>query len=530
MKADLIIENARIRTVDDIRPVAARMAIWQGMVLGFDEEIDDLKAKEVVDLNQRTVLPGLIDGHTHLGTTGLLSIALDVSAERSREAVLSRISRAAAGLRPHEWLDVVGYDQRAIGDAHLTAKELDLAGEGRPVWVKHISNHASVVSTAVVKAAKEHTIAGYSTEQQGLLIDEEQTLVTEQRLPYPLSTVEDAISSAGHQCLSEGITACVDAGVGSGIESLSHLELAAYARLRRRGALPVRAQLMPHYGVLHAIPGHVDDHVTIGLDLGLQQGFGDDWLSLGAVKIWIDGGMMARSAALTAPYEGTNNLGILNEDPSTVVDQIGRAHSSGWQIAAHAIGDRAIDLAIEAFESAQSDIPRSDLKHRIEHGGYIRDDQVSRLSRLNVSISTQPCFLWGSGDDFTRVVGAERAQRLYRGRSLINAGIRLIGSTDRPLPGTPLQAMQVLVERRSSTGLPMGPEEAISIDEAIQAFTINPAQAAGWGDRLGSLSPGKRADFTVLGNDPRAVEASQIGQIPVLGTYIDGLKRWEATG
>ncbi|MEB4615490.1 amidohydrolase, partial [Leucobacter sp. M11] len=360
-----------------------------------------------------------------------------------------------------------------------------------------------------------------------LLLEDEQELVTGQRLPYPLDTVEDAIAQAGAQCLTEGITACVDAGIGAGIESLSALDLAAFARLRARGKLPVRVQLMPFHGVLHPLAGHERDGVSVGLDLGLTQGFGDDWLSLGAVKLWFDGGMMARSAAFTEPYEGTDDLGLLAEEPETLIDRVLQAHRSGWQVAAHAIGDRAIDVAIEAFERAQRDTPRPDLRHRIEHGGYVRDDQVARLGALGIAIASQPCFLWGSGDDFTRVVGPERARGLYRGRSLLDAGVRLVGSTDRPLPGTPLRAMQVLVERRSDRGLAMGPEEAVSVDEAIRAFTRDAAWAAGWEERLGSLAPGKLADFTLLGADPGEVEPAGIGEIPVLATYLDGQARWE---
>ncbi|MEB4615489.1 amidohydrolase family protein, partial [Leucobacter sp. M11] len=152
MIADLIVENARIRTVDDARPRASRLAVWRGQILGLDEDIAGLTARETLDAGGATVLPGLIDGHTHLGTTGLLSIALDVGGLPHRQAVLDRIAEAAADLAPDAWIDVVGYDQRALGGEHLTAAELDVAGGGRPVWAKHLSNHASVVSTAVLDA------------------------------------------------------------------------------------------------------------------------------------------------------------------------------------------------------------------------------------------------------------------------------------------------------------------------------------------------------------------------------------------
>jgi predicted amidohydrolase YtcJ len=202
-------------------------------------------------------------------------------------------------------------------------------------------------------------------------------------------------------------------------------------------------------------------------------------------------------------------------------------HCAGWQMALHAIGDAAVDLAIEAFEKAQARMPRADARHRIEHGGVIRDDQLERLARLGVTVVSQPSFIHDFGDRYADQLGPERTPWLYRGRSLLEAGVRLVGSTDRPLPGDPLRAIQTLVDRTCRTGQAICPEEAVSVQDALAAFTVDAAWLLRREDRLGRVAPGFLADLTVLAHNPLEIDVSGIADIPVLGTVVDG-RTWEA--
>ncbi len=523
MQLDLIVHNARIVTMDDSRPEAHSMGIWRGIITGFDEQLHGMTAAETFDAGGDCVLPGFIDGHTHCAVTGFRYGALDISTCSDIAAVLDTIGRAAADVEPGGWLDVFGYDQRAYG-RDITAVEIDAVVDGRRVWIRHDSSHSSIVSTNVLTAA---VAQGWkrAVPTSGLLLEDEQKLVFDQRLPYSQDEIENALINAGERCLADGITMCVEAGIGGGLLSLSGTELAAYQNLAESGRLPVRMQVMVSRDVVHEVS--TTDGPQRVIDLGLRTGLGDDWLSIGALKTWLDGGMMVRSAAVTEPYVGTTETGMLVGQRTEVIAEVVGAHRAGWQLALHAIGDRAVDLAIEALQEARRVLPRPDARHRIEHGGLIRDDQLRSLGDLGVSISTQPCFLWHFGDDYANILGPERAGLLYRGRSLLDHGIRLIGSTDRPLPGTPLKAIQFLAQRRTSSGAIVGSDEVISVDEAIAIFTRDAAWGSHKDERLGTLTAGKRADFIVLDDDPRQVPIADISDIGVQRTYIDGVLRWQ---
>jgi predicted amidohydrolase YtcJ len=270
------------------------------------------------------------------------------------------------------------------------------------------------------------------------------------------------------------------------------------------------------------VVGGAADGFRRGLDLGLRTGMGSDLLNVGPLKLVFDGGMMVRTARLSEPYEGSDSCGTFREDPELYQAQMVDAVAAGWQLAVHAIGDAALDAVLDGFEMAFARTPDHRGRHRIEHGGLIRDDQVARLAALGLSVVGQAGFLWHNGDDYAAVMGARRVPWLYRGRSLIDAGVPLVQSTDRPLAGTPLQGIQTTVERRSAKGTPLAPDEAISVHEAVEAWTVRGAWAAGMDDRLGRIRSGFLADLVVLDADPYEVPVHEIGQVPVRGTVFDG--------
>ncbi|MFG2620766.1 amidohydrolase [Streptomyces sp. NPDC048507] len=510
--------NANILTMDPDRPVARELGIWRGRIVGLDEAVAALPAREVIDLGGATVLPGFIDSHVHLAWTGLKqstpSVAPCERAEDVLAVVADAVSRTGA---PGDWVDVMGYDQRALG-RHLTAAELDSVCRGRKVFLMHDSGHGCVVSTAVLDLLPDGV-----PHRDGFLAEGAMAAARGLRLPYAQSDIADAVERAARTCLAEGVTAVAEAGIGGGLLGHSPVELGAYQLLRDQGRLPLRVQLMPAADTLRPRGAHRDDGLPRALDLGIRTGFGDDWLSLGALKVYTDGGMMARTAALTAPYEGTDHTGQLQDDPEVLTRLIVDGHLAGWQLAVHAIGDRAADLALDALERAQGLRHRPDARHRIEHAGLIRPDQLPRFARLGVSAVVQPTFLHSFGDDYARVMGEERAAWMYRGRAFLDHGVTLVGSSDRPVTdGAPLRAVQFMVERASASGRRVGPGEAITVEEALRAYTVAGAYACRWEDTAGSLAPGKRADLVVLGDDPRQVDPSRIGRIEVLATFVDG--------
>jgi predicted amidohydrolase YtcJ len=364
----------------------------------------------------------------------------------------------------------------------------------------------------------------------GLLEERAQELVGELTRPYPLATLADAAASAGQQYLKEGITSVTEAGVGGGWIGHSPVELAAYQTAREQGRLHIRVELMVISDALHSLGAHPADGIELGLDLGLRTGFGDDWLRLGPMKIFTDGSLIGRTAAMSAPFAGQqDNSGYLQADAAELTATIVAAHRAGWRVAAHAIGDRAIDLALDAFQAAAARYPRPDPRHRIEHFAVARPDQVIRASELKLVAVPQGRFATELGDGMMAAIGPWRHSWLYRQRSLLEAGLVLPGSSDRPVvAGAPLLGIHDMVSRRTASGAPYNADEAIAADQALRAYTYGSAYASKAEHVKGSIEPGKLADFAVLSEDPTAVGGDRIAGLQVLATIVDGEIRYDA--
>jgi predicted amidohydrolase YtcJ len=536
MKLDLRLTGGSFVTMDPVRPQARSLGVWQGRIVGFDDDVDDLPAVTERDLGGATVLPGFIDPHVHLAWAGLAERSpslTDAVRSGSIPAVLAAVEQAARTVRQGEWVDIAGYDQRPLG-RHVTAAELDRVAQGRKLFLIHDSGHACAVNTAVLDLLPPGT-----AHQDGVLVEENMSLVRALRMPYSLAELVEGIDTGGRSVRREGVTTVSEAGLGGGLVVHSPIELAAYQRARDESRLHVRMQAMVAADALRPVRAAFPDAVTEALDLGIRTGLGDDRLSIGALKVWADGGMMARTAALTSPYVGQSTSGRLWADPDRLLRQIIEGHRAGWQLAVHAIGDAGLDLALEGLERAHALHPHAphphaphphtphphtrEPRHRIEHAGLVRPDQLERLARLKATVVVQPNFLWSFGDDYAAIVGPERAPWLYRGQAFLDHGIRLVGSSDRPVTtGAPLRAMQFMVERLSSSGAVIGPEERIGVDDALRAYTTAAAWVLHRERDLGSLTPGKQADLVLLGDDPRAVDPGRIASIEVLGTYLAG--------
>ena len=319
-------------------------------------------------------------------------------------------------------------------------------------------------------------------------------------------------------------------GIGGGWVGHSPAELAAYQAARDEGRLHVRVELMVASDALHGIGAHPADGIELGLDLGIRTGFGDDWLRLGPMKIFTDGSLVGRTAAMSAPYDGQpGNSGYLQADAADLTATIIAAHRAGWRVAAHAIGDRAIDLALDAFETAEKRYPGKNPRHRIEHFAASRPDQVIRASERGVVAVPQGRFATELGDGMMAAVGAQRHSWLYRQRSLLDAGMVLPGSSDRPVAaGAPLLGIHDMVNRRAASGAPFNAAEAVSAEEALRAYTYGSAYASGQEHVKGTIEPGKLADFVVLSEDPAAVRPDRIAGLAVVATIIGGEIRYDA--
>ncbi len=545
LAADLVLDNAIIIPVGGPARRLGSLAIQRDRIVSVGE-VGELRhliggSTEVVDLGGKTVVPGFNDAHNHMQAFGasLNEVRLQPGTVNSVEEIVEAVAARATVAAEGSWVIGTGYDDNKLAEGrHPTRQELDRVSPTNPVLLNHTSGHFCVVNTAAMRLARIGEVEvptggvvalGEDGTPSGLLEEQAQQLVRHLLHPRSLATLVENIGAASDVYLREGITSCQEAGVGGILGTAEPLEVAAYQEARRSGRLQVRVTMMPAVETLHITGHHPDDEEPFVLDLGLHSGFGDEWLKFGAVKIFADGSLIGRTAAMFEDFEGEpGNAGYFQMPEEQLHSLILRAHRSGWQVATHAIGDRAVSSVLDAYGEAQRRWPRPDTRHRIEHCGMCRADDIDRMANLGVIPVPQGRFISEIGDGMAKAVGSRRAD-CYRQASLASAGIPVAGSSDRPVvAGAPLLGIHDLVNQRTASGAEFNPQEAVSAEEALRFYTANSAYAAFDEDNKGSLEVGKLADLVVLDADPTTAGLESIGEIGVLATMVGGQFRFEA--
>ncbi len=536
MKPDLVLDNANVLTVDPSRPRAASIAILGDRIVGIGDrnEFATTGARHL-DLDGATVVPGFNDAHNHMGAYGstLTEVPIQPGVAKSVEEIVDAIGRRAAETPPGVWVIGSGYDDNKLAERrHPTRRELDVVSPDNPVLLNHTSGHFSVVNTAAMRLARVGEVdvpeggvvaLDENGEPNGLLEEQAQGLVRGLLHPRAIADMVQNLGAASDRYLSEGITSCQEAGVGGILGANEPLELAAYQQARRSGRLRVRVTLMPAVETLHATDHHVDDDEPFVLDLGLHSGFGDEWLKFGAVKIFADGSLIGRTAAMFEDFEGEpGNNGYFQMDEGRLHSLIMKAHRSGWQVAVHAIGDRAVSSVIDGYTAANERYPRENTRHRIEHCGMTRAVDIARIAALGIVPIPQARFISEIGDGMARAVGSRKPD-CYRMRSFLDAGIVLPGSSDRPVVnGAPMLGIHDLVNQRTADGEPFNPQEALTAEQALEAYTLSSAYASFDDHHKGSITAGKLADLAVLDRDFTTVDPESIEETKVLATMVGG--------
>ncbi|MBF4460128.1 amidohydrolase [Pseudoclavibacter sp. VKM Ac-2867] len=532
MKIDLVIEASDIITMDERRPQARRLGIHQGRVVGLDEDLDGVEATRRVDLGEVTVIPGIIDAHCHTTWFGRTQIDLDLSRIRTVDEALTLIAAHTETVPAGEWVQAAGYNQHLVGGAYPDLASLDAVTAGRPAVIKQSSGHAVIANTEALRRSGalhasdpdggriERDSRGQVT---GRLEETAQALVLDLLKPMSHADIVRSLDLATSIYASEGITSFTEAGIGAGWIGNSTAELGAYQMARDCGVLRARAQVMPTLDSFELAHGNPATPGSIGLSLGARTGLGDDRLRLGPLKLFVDGSLTGRTAAMSAPYCGEpDNTGFLQGDAEDITRKILAAAASGWSIAAHAIGDAAIDLAMDAIEASIAANGTPSTPHRIEHASYLRDDQLPRLARLGIAVTPQAMFVHRFGDEFVKSMGQERVPGIYRARSLLDAGVLVAGSSDRPcIDGNPFLAMRTLIERRTASGQEFAPQERLTAQQALASYTRDAAKATGSRD-TGSLWPGQLADLAVLDRSPLTSTPDELSKTRVLTTLVGG--------
>jgi len=519
-----------IHTGDAAGTRAAAAAVGDGRILmvGSDRDVEEaFPGGETIDLGGRTVVPGFIDAHNHYLATGesLDSIDARYPGVSSVEDLVAAVAAAAERLPAGARITGFGFDHAKYGVAP-TRWDLDRATTVHPVAISHVSGHYLVANSAALAAAgideatRDPKGGRLARDEQGrltgLCLDAAMGLVNPVAVDIgshgpnfhvrePLDRLVASIERAGRAYAASGLTTVCDAQV-------TLRELAAYREARRRGISWVRVACMP-------LSHQLEDYRRIGL----AGPFGDDRLWIGPMKFYMDGSLIGGTAAFSEPYgEQGEFAGLLYWEPEEMRAMVGEAHRQGWQVGIHTQGDRAIDAVLDAIEAAMEAHPRSDARHRIEHCGYPRPDQIERMARLGVIAVNQPNYLHDQGDEFL-VRLKDRAHRLEPMRAELEAGVTVVISSDSDVTSyRPLHSIANAIGRTTLEGRPIGRDQALTVAEAMRAHTIDAAFALFAEDRLGSIEPGKYADLAVVDGDLFGAPPDEIRDMPVWMTVLGG--------
>ncbi len=509
--------NANVVTMDPGQPSAQAVAIHRDQIaaVGNNAEISKLAGPEtsVTNLKKATVLPGFIDCHVHLIDYGFAvsGLSLDLHGVRSIEEMKKRVSEksmmAPSRVEGHGWDQEIFVERR-----YPSRADLDEVAPEKPVILRRVCGHICVANSIALKLAG---IDRNTPDPAGGSIDRdsngEPTGILRETA---VNLVEEGITRPGvgqpegPEEYEKATTAACEKAVEAGLTGVhcvlsSERELRALLKLKAEGRLPIRFYLL--------LPVHLQSTAS---QLGLRTGFGDDWIRIGGVKIFTDGSLGARTAALEAPYsDDPLNRGIPTYTQEQLDGMVAEAHRSDLQLAIHAIGDRAIRMALEAVKKARDWMAKKELRHRIEHASVLTAELIQEMKDLGVIASVQPHFV-ASDTWVERRLGTARARSTYPFQNLLREGVTVVAGSDCPVdPIAPLTGIAAAVDRA---------EQALSIEDALALYTRSAAYASFDESRRGTISPGKLADLVVLKEDPRKAAPSEIPNIQVLLTMVGG--------
>jgi hypothetical protein len=518
MSADLALIDGKILTMNPSQPCAEAIAIRKDRIVkvGANEEITQLigKSTKVIRLYGRTVVPGFIDTHIHVADFGRFLTWVDLRNVKSIKEMQSRIKERVRRTPKGKWIIGHGWDQNCFAEKRLpTRYDLDAASPGNPVVLYHQSGQMCIVNSRALELAgvtKQTSASQGGTvdknedtgELTGILRDAATNLVWNM-VPEP--SEEELVEAAGLAC--EKI---VEAGVTSvHWMVLSSIEFSIIQKLRTQNRLPLRVYMI--------IPVNLLDNA---LSSGLHKGSADNALKVGGAVISADGYLATRTAALFQPYndcpDSSGRLLCTQEEMNASAVKIRKAH---LQLVIHAMGDKAVDAALTTIEETSKEASGKELRNRIEQAAVLNEGLIERMKKQEVIVSVQPRVIdsefsvWSAAEH----LGIERSRWLFPLKTLLGAGVRVIGGSDCPMePLSPLLGIQAAVTREFFS------EERITVDEALRLYTVDAAYASFEENIRGSIETGKLADFTVLSRDPHEVSPNEIGGIDVEMTIVGG--------
>ena len=526
---DIVLKNARVYTVDPIYSTAEALAVLDGkfVAVGTNEDIENITGPgtRVIDADGKTVVPGFIDAHCHplsLEGKNLLQVDCSSGNASSIEELVAALVERAEQMPPGEWVLGARYDDTKLAEKrHPNRWDLDRVSTRHPVHIRHVSGHMGVVNSKALELGG----FGKNTEDPdggtfdrdtggnltGVCREEADFLFLpgiggEGSIIPPFSDDEElrALLLASRAYNSLGITS-----VGEALVSPS--EIKTFQRAFNMGELSLRVYMM----IFDAYLAHLKE-------LNLYTGFGNDFLKIGPIKSFVDGAIAGRTAWMHEPYAGrADDYGIRTKTPEEIESIIFDAHTSGFQVAVHANGDRAIDMVLNCYEKVLAEYPRRNHRHRIAHCTVVNPTILERITRLGAVVLPFSTYIYQHGEKMHEY--GDRISMMFAHRSFLDYGIPVGGSSDNPCASqNPMVALYSMTTRKSMAGNELGPQQKITVPEALRIYTMGSAYASFEENIKGSIEPGKLADFVILSDNPHAVEPDALLDITVEKTYVGG--------
>ncbi len=519
---ELVVRNARIWTGDSKQPFADSLAV-SGDIVAAVGGVTDAKATRAIDAGGRLITPGFIDSHVHLIAGGVRLSAVQLRDVRTKAAFIERLKAFAAKQPEGAWITGGDWDHESWGGELPTRQWIDAATPKNPVWVNRLDGHMALANSLALKLTgvtrNTRDVPGGSIERDakgevtGVLKDNAMELV-DQAVPAPSYEAKQTALKAAMDYLTQfGVTTVHDMSADDDLDIIRKASGSGQLKVRVYAAQPL-------------------SHLR-GLDKYIEkEGRGDRWVRWGLLKGFQDGSLGSKTAAMESAYSDAPSVrGLLVTPPEQLYNAIIIAYNAGLQVAIHAIGDRANSLVLDTFERVAQVIGPGAQRMRIEHAQHLKPADVARFAKLGIIASMQPYHLADDGRWAERAIGAERAKTSYAFRSLLDAGVVLaFGSDWFVAPANVMQGIHAAVTRQTLDGKhPDGwvPEQKITVEEALKAYTWGGAFAGAEESYKGVLAKGKLADFVMLDKDILKIPPAGIGDTKVLLTVMGGRVMYE---
>ncbi len=523
--ADLVLVQGNIYTVNPQQPRAEAVAIRGEYIVAVGSNTEIQKwigpNTRVVDLGGRFTLPGFNDAHIHLANGGAAKLAVDLSGAESLEAFQERIRARLSDYRPGEWITGRGWDHTLWDPPRFpTRADLDAVSREHPILLTRVDGHVAVANSLALQQAgvtRATPDPPGGEIQRDSLTGEPTGLLKETAMGLVARAVPPLTPAQRRRGIELALAEAAQLGVTSLQDNSSWDDFLLYRELREQGRLTARiTEWLPFQAPLEQL-----------LEMRRQGGVRDRWLKTGALKGVTDGTLGSRTAAMLEPYaDDRSTRGILRIPQEELRRMVIERDAAGFQVALHAIGDLANRAALDAFEAAQRANGRYDARHRIEHAQVVAPDDFARFAALGVIASMQPVHQSTDMRWAGQRLGPERSLGAYAWRTMLRQGVRLAFGTDYPVePMDPRRGLYACVTRELPEGGPAGgwvPEEKISVEECIQAYTLGSAYAEFEEQNKGQIAAGKYADIVVFAEDLTRIPPRQILTTPVVFTLVGG--------